>query len=287
MTTVPPGAPAEPGDSIAGFASDLRALRLAADSPTLLSLQHTTGVSKTALSEAFAGKRLPSARTVDRVVRACGEDPAPWVARRDVLAGRAPGAGGSAADASVATGAGAPRGSRKRTVLLVAAAFVAGLVIAGGVNLLITAKLVDSARAEAAEQTRQEILASPASEHAQINVHNGVDPALTPCVNDAKVATAQPRTDNTLLEIIWSNKCYAGWARITRYDEKVSGNSMTVSIYPETAATGPDRQTATEPNVQSAYTTLVVRPTPQTRLCAVGAITLEGESIDLGEPLCT
>ena len=68
---------------------------------------------------------------------------------------------------------------------------------------------------------------------------------------------------------------------------KFSGNSMTVSIYPETAAQGPDRQTATEPNVQSAYTTLVVRPTPQTRLCAVGAITLNGKSIDLGEPLCT
>jgi hypothetical protein len=62
---------------------------------------------------------------------------------------------------------------------------------------------------------------------------------------------------------------------------------MTVAIYPETAAQGPDRQSATEPNVQSAYTTLVVRPTPQTRLCAVGVITLQGKSIDLGEPLCT
>ncbi|MBN9612403.1 MAG: DUF2690 domain-containing protein, partial [Actinobacteria bacterium] len=226
-----------------------------------------------------------------------------WLARRDLLArgssdalaegsvdGGAEAAGVDEPDPQSRPGAAEPaKGSRmstKATVLLVAAAFLLGIVAAGGTSYFVTAGLMEQARAQAAEDARKEILASPVSEHAQINVHNGVDPALTPCVNDAKVAASQPRTNNTLLEIVWSNKCYAGWARVTRYDEKISGNSITVSIYPETAATGPDRQTATEPNVQGAYTTLVVRPTPQTRLCAVGAITLKGESIDLGEPLC-
>ena len=60
---------AEP-DSIARFAADLRLLRVAAGSPTLAHLQHTTGISRTVLSDALAGKSLPSARTVDGLVRA-------------------------------------------------------------------------------------------------------------------------------------------------------------------------------------------------------------------------
>ncbi|WP_395245232.1 helix-turn-helix domain-containing protein [Agromyces sp. MMS24-K17] len=319
---MPPADPTEP-DSTTRFAADLRALRLAADSPTLARLQHDTGISKTVLSSAFNGRQLPSARTVDRIVRACGGDAALWIQRRDALAGlgaageasasAAAGSDGSAtADASAtpepaaggADGPGtavgdddaarpvasavAPRKTlgRGTAALLMAAAFVLGVVAAGGVSYAVTTAALDDVRAEAAEQARKELTESPVNERAQINVHNGVDPAMSPCVNDAEVATSSPRTNNTKLEIIWSNKCYAGWGRVTRYDEQISGNSVMVAIYPETAAQGPDRQEAIEPNVQGAYTTLVVRPTPETRLCAVGAITLDGESIDLGEPLC-
>lgn len=293
-------------DSIAQFAADLRALRLQADSPTLARLQHDTGISKTVLSSAFGGKHLPSARTVDRTVRACGGDPAEWIRRRDAIAGHGDSASGPAASPSrlpedapavdltasaseePAPATARPAGrTRAVTALLIAAAFLVGVLVSGGVSLVIGGTVVEQARAEAVAIAKKELTDSPVSPMAQINVHNGVDPALSPCVNDAEVATSSPRTNNTKLEIIWSNKCYAGWARITRYDEQVSGNSMTVAIYPETAPQGPDRQSAVEPNVQSAYTTLVVRPTPETRLCAVGVITLDGESIDLGEPLCT
>ncbi|MEQ6896526.1 DUF2690 domain-containing protein [Microbacterium sp. KR10-403] len=316
-----------PSDSIGRFAADLRALRLDAESPTLARLQNDAGISKSVLSEAFAGRQLPSARTVDRLVRALGADAPAWVRRRDELAragaaaAGAEGAVGSGSAGSAGAGSGgagtagagdgadaaslvlngqdavaastptfvAPVGTmRRRTAfLLIAAAFVVGILVAGGVSLGVSATAVSQARADGAAAARHELTDSPVNPRAQINVHNGVDPAMTPCVNDAEVATSASRAHNTLIEIIWSNKCYAGWARITRYDEKFSGNSMTVAIYPETAAQGPDRQSATEPNVESAYTTLVVRPTPQTRLCAVGVITLDGESIDLGEPLCT
>lgn len=96
---------------------------------------------------------------------------------------------------------------------------------------------VRTAAAEVAEKSAQEAGAP----RAQITVINGVDPALSPCVNDAKVVTSEMRTNNTKLEIIWSNKCYAGWARVTRYDEKGSGNTMTVSIYPARASTSATR----------------------------------------------
>jgi hypothetical protein len=273
-------------DSIAEFAAALRALRLDAESPTLTKLQHDTGISRSVLSEAFAGKRLPSARTVDRIVRALDGDSAEWVRRRDGLAATLTEPESTVNDSAPARTA--PSAWPRRTALLgTAGAFGVGILLAGGVSWAVASTVVEQAKTSAAQTVRDELANASVNPRAQINVHNGVDPALTECVNDAEVATSSPRTNDTLLEIIWSNKCYAGWARITRYDEKFSGNSMTVAIYPETAAQGPDRQSATEPNVQSAYTTLVVRPTPQTRLCAVGVITLQGKSIDLGEPLCT
>lgn len=283
----------DPEDTPSAFAADLRALRLRAESPTLAKMQHDSGVSRSVLSSAFAGRQLPSARTIDRTVRALGEDSAPWIARRDAIAKRTGESDGLVDDdITVQTQAEGRMDrpiSRHRAALLAGVAFVAGFAVAIGASWLVGTSIVQQVRAaatEAAEQAAADAIGDAGNEHAQITVHNGVDPALSPCVNDAEVATSEMRTNNTKLEIIWSNKCYAGWARVTRYDEKFSGNSITVSIYPETASQGPDRQTAEEPNVQGAYTTLLVRPTPETRLCAVGAITIAGESIDLGDPLC-
>lgn len=277
----------DPADSADALAADLRALRLRAESPTLAKLQHDSGVSRSVLSSAFAGRQLPSARTIDRTVRALGDDPAPWVARRDAIA-RSTGVDVDAIDeeSTAPETREARTVSRGRAALLAGVAFVAGFAVAIAASWAVGASIVQQVQAAAADAA-QKAIEDAGNPRAQITVLNGVDPGLSPCVNDAKVVTSEMRTNNTKLEIIWSNKCYAGWGRVTRYDDKVSGNSITVSIYPETAAQGPDRQTATEPNVQGAYTTLVVRPTPETRLCAVGAITVDGESIDLGEPLCT
>lgn len=282
-------------DSAELFAEDLRLLRVRSGSPTLSHLQHTTGISRTVLSDAFNGRQLPSARTVDGVVRACGADPEEWIRRRDRLAA-APAA--RADDPVVLTAeepilqesvprepAGEqprrPRRLRRRTVALIAvAAFVVGAGIGGGVVGGVLGSRISALGDELAA-------AGPVNPQAQIVVRTGVDPAMTPCVNDAKVAASEDRTNDTRIQIVWSNKCYAGWARIARYDGKADGNLVKISIYPETAPTGPDRQDATEPGVQGAYTTLIVRPTPDTRLCAVGAITVNGETIDLGEPICT
>lgn len=258
-------------DTVARFAADLRRLRLDADSPTLAKLQSETGVSRTVLSDAFSGKQLPSARTVDGIVRACGGVPFDWIDRRDALAGL-----GSAVPDTAATGAAAaaPVATvRRRTVALIAVgAFVAGVVGSAAVSLLVVPPLVISAQGQGG---------GPA-----ITVETGENPAFTECVDDAAVATGDTRADNSLLEIVWSDKCQAGWGRITRYDGLSNGNTVTIAIYPETAPTGPDRQEATEHDVQGAYTTLVVRPSPDTLLCAEGSFTVDGKRIDLGDPLC-
>ncbi|NYF15513.1 hypothetical protein HDC37_000325 [Microbacterium sp. AK009] len=253
------------GDSVQQFARDLGRLRLQADNPTLARLQAETGISRTVLSEAFNGAKLPTARTVDGIVRACGEDPGPWLDRRDTLATRRE-------TSNVETTA--PRASttgisRRAAVLLAAGTFLAG--VAG--SAVTTTLVVSNALA-----------AGPGS--PQITVETGEDPAATACVEDARVATGDTRADNSLLEIVWSDKCQAGWGRVTRYDGLAQGNTVTIAIYPETSPDGPSRQEATEHDVQGAYTTLVVRPSPDTLLCAEGSFTVDGERIDLGDPLC-
>lgn len=269
-----PDAAAEPEDSPGLLAADLRALRLEADSPTLVRLQSETGISRSVLSEAFAGKTLPTARTLDRLVRACGGDPTSWIARRDRIA-HAIDPRGTDVQVEVTR---APRRTMRRgtAIVLCAAALLVGSFVSGVTSGLVVATL-----------TRDQVAAAlpkAVNERAQINVASGLDAAQTPCVDDAKVATGAQR-NNVLIEIIWSNKCYAGWARITRYDAW-ENESVSVSLYPETAANGPLRQTASLGDVQGVYTPLIVRPTENTLLCAVGSYTVGGESVDAGDPIC-
>ncbi|WP_374977066.1 DUF2690 domain-containing protein [Microbacterium trichothecenolyticum] len=246
-------------DSVEQFAADLRRLRLQADNPTLARLQAETGISRTVLSEAFGGAKLPSARTVDGIVGACGEDPGPWLDRREALL--RPTATPDETPTSGRTGI-----SVRGAVLLATGTFVAGVAASA-----ITTTL---------------ILGNVPADGPRIAVSTGDDPAATACVDDAAVATGDTRADNSLLEIVWSDNCQAGWGRITRYDGLGQGNTVTIAIYPETAPDGPDRQEATEHDVQGAYTTLVVRPSPDTLLCAEGSFTVDGTRIDLGDPLC-
>jgi hypothetical protein len=204
-----------------------------------------TGISRSVLSEAFAGRLLPSARTVDGIARACGAAPGPWVDRRDALAecDRRP--------------------KRNPAVVSVRSAV---LFAVGSFALGCSASVVATMLMSAASTIEAGAPRSPAT--------TGEDPASTTCIDDAAVATSEERAGMSLLEIVWSDKCQAGWGRITRYDGLSAGNTVTIVIYPETAPLGPDRQEATEHDVQGAYTNLVVRPTPDTLLCADGSFTV-------------
>lgn len=257
-----PFAAGRSGDSVSGFAADLRKLRLEADNPTLARLQAETGISRTVLSDAFAGRQFPSARTVDGIVRACGGDLHYWLDRRDALTEQETSPKATTGPHPVRTV------SRRAAALLAAGTFVVGVAASAATTALIVPAMLPQANA------------------AQIAVETGLDPATTSCVDDARVATGDTRADNSLLEIVWSDKCQAGWGRVTRYDGLGNGNTVTIAIYPETAPTGPDRQEATEHDVQGAYTTLVVRPSPDTLLCAEGSFTVDDKRIDLGDPLC-
>lgn len=252
-------------DSLASFAADLRKLRLDSDQPTLDRLAHEARLSRTVISETLNGRQLPSARTVDRIVHALGGEPATWIARRDALAHA------RETEAAAADDAAHLPGRRLRTLVLPAAVALAIGLVGGGAGGFAWGAAFQSAQ--------------PVVERAQIVVENDTDPALTPCVDDAEVAASSSRAEDILLEIVWSDRCRAGWGRVTRYDGRESGNEISVSVFPQSDPDGPDRTGDTVSDVQGVYTNLLVRPGADL-ICAVGTVTVGPETVDLGAPLC-
>ena len=255
-----PGKPVDGGgyaEALEDFASELTKLRHKKNL-TIAALANRSGVSRTSVTTALGGKELPSARNVIAIAAACEVDEAPLVTRRNQIARM---------NDAPASRLKKPRSGAVPWWWIPITAVFCTLVASASVLAL-----VDGIGAP-----------HPA---ATVSVATGQDPANTKCLDDAAVAAAQTTDKLYLLEIIYSDKCHAGWARLTRYDGAATGNTITVRIYPRESPNGADVQTATEHDVQSAYTTLLVRPTPKTLLCAQGSASVNGQQI-MTESLCT
>jgi hypothetical protein len=75
-----------PSNPLHAFAAELRALRERAGNPKyLLMARRSGGVSRTALAEAAGGDHVPTWRTVEGYVVACGDDPGRWIQRWERL----------------------------------------------------------------------------------------------------------------------------------------------------------------------------------------------------------
>ncbi len=72
-------------DPLVAFARDLQALRKQAGNPSLVMMAEHSGLSTATLSNAHAGKKLPTWATVNGYVLACGGDPESWSARWESL----------------------------------------------------------------------------------------------------------------------------------------------------------------------------------------------------------
>ncbi|MEN2740516.1 helix-turn-helix transcriptional regulator [Microbacterium sp. X-17] len=263
---------ADPGDQesgrseIAQFAAELRRLRLDAGNPTLVHLQHATGVSRSVISAAFAGRRLPSARTVDGIVRACGADPSGWLVRRDRLADeQTPAVSGEVPDHG--------RKKKRRTIRVTSAvwmtlaALLLGTVIGGSVPGAVAPHATNDALA--------------------FTVKNGYVVEFTPCRNDARVLASERRAANAVMQIMWSDKCHAAWATAALPRASVDvDTTIRVRLYVEGVPDGPDTQDDTENDWETAETPILVRPDGDPRLCAVGNVSQGTTMIDLGDPLC-
>ncbi|MBW0252595.1 DUF2690 domain-containing protein [Cellulomonas sp. PS-H5] len=248
-------------DTLEQFASDLRELRRRAGNPTLAALDRKSGISKSVLSDALNGKALPTERTIEGLAYALDADVGAWIERRRRL--------DPTLRAERRPDPRRPVTVRRRTAIWLAlsSAVLSAVLTLGGAWVAWRPVEVDATA-------------------PQFAVENGTDPATTPCVDDAAVVASETRERDTQLQLIYSEACHAAWARITRYDDASAGNTVSASVYRQIAPDADDRQDTTEPDAQSAYTTLIVRQTPQTRLCASGSITVDGESLDLGAPVC-
>lgn len=254
------------GDSVERFVGDLRRLRDDLEMPpTWDAMVHRAKirgvrVSKSTLHKIAKLEGLPSALAVRGYLTALSKDPAEvdrWVARRTALIAL-PGEQDAAEFATLLPGR-----TRWRWV-----AIVATLLITNVLTGLIVHRI-----------STPEPTSAPAA--------TGDNPLDTPCLDDAKIATSTNKNPQFLLEIVFSVKCRAAWARITRTDDSALGNRVEVVIYRRSDPDGSTRQEAVEPDVKSAFTTLIVRADPTDRLCAVGAVVTNDTRSATVEPICT
>lgn len=258
-------------DSVERFAADLRELRLNAGDPTLAALSDRTGISKSVISEALSGRKLPTERTVAKLADALDGDRDIWIARRRSLDPRS-----VVPLATPEEPAPSPRRfSLVQTVLV--AALAAVLAIAG--TSLFWASRAPQAQAEAE---------TPANaEGPYLAAANGVDPMRTACKDDAIVAADEPRLDHEVhVQLLYSNDCMAVWGRVTRYDGKSYGESLSMTVYPAGDPDSPRSQERSVADLQSMYTTMIVEPDVEARICGIATVTVDGELVELGPPLC-
>ncbi|MFF3735516.1 helix-turn-helix transcriptional regulator [Streptomyces sp. NPDC002476] len=83
MNPLPSTGPQE--DKLVLFAAGLRALRVKAGSPSLTEMSQRTGISVAALSNAHGGRKMPSWRTAEGYVRACGAESSIWRTRWEAV----------------------------------------------------------------------------------------------------------------------------------------------------------------------------------------------------------
>ncbi|MBH0781413.1 DUF2690 domain-containing protein [Nocardia bovistercoris] len=115
----------------------------------------------------------------------------------------------------------------------------------------------------------------------------GGDPLNTECMKDVVTANSVVAAGGAFeLKILYSTRCNAAWAKVTRTDHAGFGNRITVTIFRRSEPQGESRQFADEHDVDSAYTMVIVRQDPTDRLCATGSATNGSTEVTVEPPIC-
>ena len=257
-------------DSVDSFAQDLRALREKAGTPTLADLGERAELSRSVLSNAFAGQRLPTETTVRRLVAALGEESGPWVIRRDALDPRRQNPESEGAKPTI----------RPRSTRSVSLAALWGAVAATALLAIVGTTAFWWAVTPTPE-------AAPTPTTTYLPASDGIDPMLTECRQDAVLAGGDEFLDGqVLVEMMYSNTCMAVWGRVTRYDAQGAGNTISMRIYPRDDPDSERAQSRTETDVQSLYTPLLIEPNVEARVCGVATVSVGEETFELPNPVC-
>jgi len=247
----------------AEFASALRALREGAGTPKYSSMAARAGRSSTALSEAAAGRHLPTWETTEAYVLACGGDVREWHRRwQEARAADTPGPGTDTADTDPAgpddplaatdrtaieftddtttdgrpTGEGstadgtAPSGpARRQPGLRPRRAWtVAALAVAVAAVAVLSAYLVSVSGPSTA--------ATPTQRGSGLAVADGADPKDSGCALDPEVTTldsAEVDYDGRptgMVELRYSPLCGVAWPRFEPFPKADIPKSSTVHV---------------------------------------------------------
>ena len=257
------------------FAARLRELRAQAGAPSFRHLAKITHYSSSTLAEATSGRRLPTGPVLAAFVTACGGDPAPWLEELRRITASGPDA--RAAGSSAATPPAAERrpGWRRPAVL------AAGTVLVFAAGLAVGRMAVPSA---SADDTVQELPGVPPFSGTPTpaptgKVADGTDPYVGHCTADARLVDKAPVMDDRVqvgaLELWYSPRCAAGWARVYLYPGEAT---MMGEV---TVRSGDDRfATITDPLVRqvSDYTDVIL-PGRGGCLGAGGAVYQAGQPV--------
>jgi hypothetical protein len=231
-----PGAelPADHGgqDTVAWFAGELRRLRAEAGSPSFRHMARIAHYSASTLAEATAGRRLPTEAVVKAFVLACGAEPAEWLSRlaqvahkedppsgdstspRDLPTQALAASGGEGADSSRPPGPrrqGRLRPAQGWWMLALAVVAVIAVLVGRATAPGSAPSVLPTARAAAVTT------AIPVAEPSE----DGADPHLSGCYQDARLVDKSPLMATGIqvgaLELLFSARCDAGWARVYLY----------------------------------------------------------------------
>jgi Protein of unknown function (DUF2690)/Helix-turn-helix domain len=199
-------------ESRADLAARLRELRSQAGSPSFRHLAKLTHYSSSTLADATSGKRLPTEPVLRAFVAACGGDTTQWVAdlHRVIAA--------ELADAQRHVGDAARRPGARRGWIAVAT----GACVAFGGGLAAGWAF---ASAPALPAPRPVASTGPfsgtPSPAPTARVADGADPAAAGCAADAQLVDKAPvelgGVQIGALELRYSPRCGAGWARLYLY----------------------------------------------------------------------
>ncbi|WP_156762099.1 helix-turn-helix domain-containing protein [Microbacterium karelineae] len=285
MTTRPADPPADgtntpSGDTVQAFAADLSSLRASAGGPTLARLSERTGISKSVLSEAFAGRRLPSENTVRRLTAALDAPEGEWVARRTTLDPRL-------ADPLDRTTPTPTAETPKRSEWLRRPVSTGALILAMLGTAVVTATMCAALIPLMMPAPAAEPEASTDAPFGNLPVEDGVDPMRTVCKDDVVLAGTGDFLDGDVhVEMMYSNQCMGVWGRVTRNDGLAAGNELTIRIYPRDDPESERSQMRTDTDLDSLYTTLLIEPDVDARVCGVATVTVDGEEFVQPDPVC-
>lgn len=223
------------------LAAQLRALRQEAGSPSYRTMAARTYFAATTLSEAAAGRRMPTLEVTLAYVEACGGDPGEWegrwraaTSRRPVAAeGPAPAVDLAAAEIRLdepSAPAATPRRPRWRAM----ASSLGALMLITAV-ILVSSGVLTTRPASGSPPPLQSVLSS-GTKPASPSVADGQDPKQAGCGADARTlvsAVVRNATGFTygILELRWSPLCHAGWARYTPDPDQPQPTTVTIAVH--------------------------------------------------------